>query len=36
MVYLTGMLPHGQTDFCIDYIAPDTHGVRSYYQDFSI
>ena len=36
MVYLTGMLTHGQTDFCINYIAPDTHGARSYYQDFSI
>lgn len=30
------MLTHGQTDFHINYIDPDTHGVRSYYPDFLI
>ena len=35
-VYFTGMLTHGQTDFHINYIDPDTHGVRSYYPDFLI
>ena len=35
-VYFTGMLTHGQTDFRINYIDPDTHGVRSYYPDFLI
>ena len=35
-VYFTGMLTHGQSDFRINYIDPDTHGVRSYYPDFLI
>lgn len=35
-VYFTGMLTHGQTDFHINYIDPDTHCVRSYYPDFLI
>lgn len=33
-VYFTGMLTHGQTDFFIQYIDPDSHTVRSYYPDF--
>ena len=28
------MLTHGQSDFFIQYIDPDTHMVRSYYPDF--
>jgi len=35
-IYFTGMLTHGQSDFRINYIDPDTHGVRSYYPDFLI
>jgi hypothetical protein len=33
-VYFTGMLTHGQTDFFIQYIDPESHTVRSYYPDF--
>ncbi|NJM00706.1 MAG: type III restriction endonuclease [Synechococcaceae cyanobacterium SM2_3_2] len=33
-VYFTGMLTHGQSDFYIQYIDPDSHTVRSYYPDF--
>lgn len=33
-VYFTGMLTHGQSDFYIQYIDPDSHAVRSYYPDF--
>jgi type III restriction enzyme len=33
-VWFTGMLTHGQSDFFIQYIDPDTHAVRSYYPDF--
>lgn len=33
-VYFTGMLTHGETDFFIQYIDPDSHTVRSYYPDF--
>lgn len=33
-VYFTGMLTHGQSDFFIQYIDPDSHTVRSYYPDF--
>jgi hypothetical protein len=33
-VYFTGMLTHGQTEFFIQYIDPDSHTVRSYYPDF--
>lgn len=33
-IYFTGMLTHGQTDFFIQYIDPDSHTVRSYYPDF--
>jgi hypothetical protein len=33
-IYFTGMLTHGQSDFFIQYIDPDSHVVRSYYPDF--
>lgn len=33
-LYFTGMLTHGQTEFFIQYIDPDSHTVRSYYPDF--
>lgn len=33
-VYFTGMLTHGQTDFYIQYIDPDSQTIRSYYPDF--
>lgn len=33
-LYFTGMLTHGQTDFFIQYIDPDSHTVRRYYPDF--
>jgi type III restriction enzyme len=32
--YFIGMLTHGQSDFFIQYIDPDSHTVRSYYPDF--
>lgn len=35
-VYFTGMLTHGQSDFYIQYIDPDSHTIRSYYPDFLI
>lgn len=35
-VYFTGMFTHGQSDFRINYIDPETHRVRSYYPDFLI
>lgn len=33
-IYFTGMLTHGQSDFFIQYIDPESHAVRSYYPDF--
>jgi superfamily II DNA or RNA helicase len=33
-VYFTGMLTHGQSEFYIQYIDPDSHAIRSYYPDF--
>ncbi|MBV5323607.1 type III restriction endonuclease, partial [bacterium] len=33
-VYFTGMLTHGQSDFFVQYIDPDSHTIRSYYPDF--
>lgn len=33
-IWFTGMLTHGQSDFAIQYIDPETHAVRSYYPDF--
>jgi type III restriction enzyme len=35
-VYFTGMLTHGQSDFFIQYIDPDSHTVRRYYPDFVV
>lgn len=33
-LYFMGMLTHGQSDFFIQYIDPDSNTVRSYYPDF--
>ncbi|WP_278682642.1 TnsA endonuclease N-terminal domain-containing protein [Paraclostridium bifermentans] len=33
-IYFTGMLIHGQSDFYIQYLDPETRTVRSYYPDF--
>ena len=33
-VYFTGMLTHGQSEFFIQYIDPESHVIRSYYPDF--
>lgn len=33
-LYFTGMLTHGQSDFFIQYIDPDSFIVRTYYPDF--
>lgn len=33
-IYFTGMLTHGQSDFFIQYIDPESHTVRCYYPDF--
>ncbi len=33
-VWFTGMLTHGQSEFFIQYIDPETYSVRSYYPDF--
>lgn len=33
-IYFTGMLTHGQSDFFVQYIDPESHTVRSYYPDF--
>ena len=33
-LYFTGMLTHGQSDFFIQYVDPDSKTVRSYYPDF--
>jgi hypothetical protein len=33
-IYFTGMLTHGQSDFFIQYIDPESNSVRSYYPDF--
>lgn len=35
-IYFTGMLTHGQTDFHIHYVDPETFIVRTYYPDFLI
>ncbi len=35
-IYFTGMLTHGQSEFYIHYIDPETFAVRSYYPDFLI
>lgn len=35
-VYFTGMLTHGQSEFYVQYIDPDSHTIRSYYPDFLV
>lgn len=35
-IYFTGMLTHGQTEFAIDYVDPQSNLVRKYYPDFLI
>ena len=35
-VYFTGMLTHGQSDFYIQYIDPESYAVRRYYPDFLV
>ncbi|MCX7737437.1 MAG: DEAD/DEAH box helicase family protein [Candidatus Kapabacteria bacterium] len=35
-VYFTGMLTHGQSDFCVSYIDPESHTLKNYYPDFLI
>lgn len=35
-VWFTGMFTHGQSDFVINYIDPESHTVRSYYPDFLV
>lgn len=35
-VYFTGMLTHGQSEFFVSYVDPETHTVRSYYPDFYV
>lgn len=35
-IYFIGMLTHGQTDFYIEYIDPDSHTVKRYYPDFLV
>ncbi|SDJ00648.1 TnsA endonuclease N-terminal domain-containing protein [Alteribacillus bidgolensis] len=35
-IYFTGMLTHGQSEFFIQYIDPESNTVRSYYPDFLI
>lgn len=33
-LYFTGMLTHGQSEFFVQYIDPESHAIRSYYPDF--
>ena len=35
-IYFTGMLTHGQSEFFVQYIDPDSHTIRSYYPDFLV
>ena len=35
-LYFTGMLTHGQTDFYVQYVDPESHAVRAYYPDFLV
>ncbi len=35
-IYFTGVLTHGQSDFFVQYIDPDSHTIRTYYPDFLI
>lgn len=35
-IFFTGMLTHGQSEFYIQYVDPDSHTVRCYYPDFLV
>ena len=35
-IWFTGMLTHGQSEFVIPYIDPESHTLRRYYPDFLI
>ena len=35
-VYFTGMLTHGQTEFYVSYIDPESNTLRNYYLDFLV
>jgi hypothetical protein len=35
-IWFTGMLTHGQSDFCIAYIDPVSHTLRNYFPDFLV
>lgn len=35
-IYFTGMLTHGQSEFYIQYIDPESHTIKSYYPDFLV
>ncbi len=35
-MWFTGMLTHGQSDFYVQYVDPESHTVRTYYPDFLI
>ncbi len=35
-IWFTGMLTHGQSDFCIAYIDPISHTLRNYFPDFLV
>lgn len=35
-VYFTGMLTHGQSDFYVQYLDPDSHTTRAHYPDFLV
>jgi hypothetical protein len=35
-LYFTGMLTHGQSDFYVQYIDPESHTIRNYYPDFLV
>lgn len=35
-IYFTGMLTHGQSEFFVQYIDPESHTIRSYYPDFLV
>ncbi|WP_299989280.1 TnsA endonuclease N-terminal domain-containing protein [uncultured Pontibacter sp.] len=35
-VWFTGMLTHGQSDFVVNYVDPESHTLRCYYPDFLV
>jgi type III restriction enzyme len=35
-IYFTGMLVHGQSEFKVNYIDPESHTVRNYHPDFLV